>query len=81
MTFVNILTVTLLNNLLQSPMAYEVVSENIPFLSDVVDEDDKPTNFGVLVHSLVLLVLVVLFGIILSKYVEKASKIVSKFKK
>ena len=80
-SFVNILTVVLLNNFLQSPLAYELVSENIPFLSDVVDEQDKPTNFGVLIHSLVLLVLVVLFGMILSKYVSKASSFVTKFGK
>ena len=80
-TFVNILTVTLLNNFLQSPLAYELVSENIPFLSNVVDEQDTPTNFGVLIHSLVLLVLVVLFGIVLSKYVSKASKMVTRLGK
>lgn len=75
-TFVNILTVTLLNNFLQSPLAYELVSENIPFLSNVVDEQEKPTNFGVLIHSIVLVVLVVLFGIFLSRYIDKATKLV-----
>lgn len=71
--FLIALTVVIVNNFVMSPQMFDFVSKYLP-----VTEDGSPTLVGIALHSLVTLVVVTLVGLLLLRFVDKASKTVDK---